>query len=218
MSRESVLASIRSALQQRDSPARQDEKTLRAQLQQARIGPRPEVPDNIEQEFFRRLELVQTSRQILPDFDSVPQAVAEWRQSVQPDGDIAVAPALAHLDWSALDSVIFGRAQGDHNFGVSTCIAGIAETGGLVLTGTSETPATLAFLPEHHIVVMRYDQLVRHVEDVWPRLRASNSPLPRAVNINTGPSRTADIEQTLEIGAHGPRRMHLLYIKSAEEC
>jgi L-lactate dehydrogenase complex protein LldG len=36
--------------------------------------------------------------------------------------------------------------------------------------------------------------------------------VPRALHINTGPSRTGDIEQTIEIGAHGPRRMHVLIV------
>jgi hypothetical protein len=216
MSRETVLASIKSALAQNPSDARQGESTLRERLHNPRISPRPELPADTEREFFRRLELVQTSIELLTNINAVPDVVARWRAVVQPDGAIAVAPSLAHLDWSAFDAISFDRAQGVHAFGVSTCIAGIAETGGLVLTGSADTPATLAFLPEFHIVVMRRDQLVAHIEDVWPILRASNVPLPRAVNINTGPSRTADIEQTLEIGAHGPRRMHVLYLQDSE--
>jgi len=63
------------------------------------------------------------------------------------------------------------------------------------------------------VVLMRCG-LVKHIEDVWARLRECCSDWPRTVNIITGPSRTADIEQTIQLGAHGPRRLHVLLVKS----
>lgn len=212
MSRESVFASIRAALQSADPATRQTDEQLQRRLQSPAAGIRPAVAGDLEQAFFSRLDLVQTSYLRLRYLAQVPHAVATWRHVIDSAAGVAVAPALAHLDWSTLSNVSIGRARADHGTGVSTCIAGIAETGGVVLSGTADTPSTLAFLPENHIVVVKRDQLVRHLEDVWPLMRASNAPLPRSININTGPSRTADIEQTLEIGAHGPRRMHVLYI------
>jgi L-lactate dehydrogenase complex protein LldG len=54
-------------------------------------------------------------------------------------------------------------------------------------------------------------------DTVWARLREKyGESLPRAVNLVTGPSRTADIEQTLVIGAHGPRRLHVVVVGEAE--
>ena len=215
MTRESVFASVRAALQSGDSAAREPDDALHRRLHTPAPGIRPEVAGDIEQAFFKRLDLVQTSYQQIDSIADVPAAAGTWRQSIEADGAMAVAPALAYLDWSGIENLHFGRAQVEDSFGVSTCRAGIAETGGVLLAGTADEPATLAFLPENHIVVIRREQLVRHIEDVWPLLRASNAPLPRSINFNTGPSRTADIEQTLEIGAHGPRRMHLLYIRSS---
>lgn len=213
MSREAVFAAIQSALQSADPASRQSDEQLQRRLQSPAVGVRPAVHSDLEQAFFARLDLVQTSYSRLSSLAKVPGAVADWRHSVGCDAGVAVAPALARLDWSSFTDLCFGPAAADHGTGVSTCLAGIAESGGVVLSGTAETPSTLAFLPENHIVVLKSDQLVRHIEDAWPLLRASNAPLPRSINVNTGPSRTADIEQTLEIGAHGPRRMHVLFVE-----
>jgi L-lactate dehydrogenase complex protein LldG len=49
------------------------------------------------------------------------------------------------------------------------------------------------------------------MEDAWDRLRATGT-MPRAVNLVSGPSRTADIEQTVTLGAHGPARVHLIVL------
>ncbi|MDP7524513.1 MAG: LUD domain-containing protein, partial [Arenicellales bacterium] len=65
--------------------------------------------------------------------------------------------------------------------------------------------------PDVHIVIVDKDQLVSHIEDVWLKLRALDK-VPRTVNFITGPSKTADVEQTLQIGAHGPRDLHVILI------
>ena len=75
-----------------------------------------------------------------------------------------------------------------------------------------DTPSTLNFVPDNHIVVVHASQVVSHFEDVWAQWRASGRPLPRTVNIISGPSRTADIEMTIQLGAHGPRRLHIVLV------
>ena len=79
-------------------------------------------------------------------------------------------------------------------------------------------PTTLNFLPEKHVVVLKASQVVGAYEDGWDRLRESHGPgsLPRVVNFITGPSRTADIEQTIQLGAHGPRRLHVLLVEDTD--
>jgi L-lactate dehydrogenase complex protein LldG len=89
----------------------------------------------------------------------------------------------------------------------------VAETGTLILTSGPDNPTTLNFLPENHIVILFADDIAGNYEDVWDRLRRMNgSNLPRTVNMITGPSRTGDIEQTIELGAHGPRRLHIMIV------
>ena len=83
-----------------------------------------------------------------------------------------------------------------------------------------ETPTTLNFLPDIHIVILRADQIVAAYEDGWDRLRAvrpSPKDLPRAVNFITGPSRTGDIEQQIIRGMHGPRRLHIVVVENGQE-
>ena len=50
------------------------------------------------------------------------------------------------------------------------------------------------------------------MEDGWALARAELGELPRAVNFVSGPSRTADIDQTLVLGAHGPYRLHMVIV------
>ena len=85
-----------------------------------------------------------------------------------------------------------------------------------MLVSGPRTPTTLNFLPDTHIAVVRADQVVATYEDGWDRLRA-DGPLPRAVNFITGPSRTGDIEQRIVLGAHGPRRLHIVVVENGQE-
>jgi L-lactate dehydrogenase complex protein LldG len=59
--------------------------------------------------------------------------------------------------------------------------------------------------------VLRAADVVGPYEEAWARLRRAGG-MPRTVNFVTGPSRTGDIEQTIYLGAHGPRRLHVLLV------
>ncbi len=97
-------------------------------------------------------------------------------------------------------------------------MAGIAETGTLLLASGPEAPTTLNFLPDNHVVVLKASQVVGAYEDALDRLRETHGPgkLPRVINFITGPSRTADIDQTIQLGALGPRRLHVLLVEDTD--
>ena len=95
---------------------------------------------------------------------------------------------------------------------VTPCLAGIAEIGSLILASRPDSPTTLNFVPDHHLVVLHTGQILRHFEDVWPLVRALPGGMPRTVNIVAGPSRTGDVELTLQLGAHGPRSVHVILV------
>ncbi len=97
---------------------------------------------------------------------------------------------------------------------VTTAFAGIAETGTLLLRSGPDWPTTLNFLPDTHIVLLPADRIVGSYEDGWDLLRATGEAMPRTINYITGPSRSGDIEQTMQLGAHGPLRLHLVVIAS----
>ncbi|MCU0890024.1 MAG: lactate utilization protein, partial [Rubritepida sp.] len=65
-------------------------------------------------------------------------------------------------------------------------------------------------------------RIVGAYEEAWDMLRAERGTerplMPRNVMFVTGPSRSADIEQTLELGAHGPRRLHILLVDDDGEA
>nr|WP_246423223.1 LUD domain-containing protein [Roseospira visakhapatnamensis] len=148
-------------------------------------------------------------------------AVADFLRAHALPAAVAVAadPRLDGL--AAAPMLCVTRRGADHGaptdadrVGVSHALAGLAETGTLLLASGPECPATLNMLPDVHVVVVRALDVVGGLEDGWDRLRrhAGAAPLPRTVHLVTGPSRTGDIEQTLQLGAHGPRRLHIVLI------
>ncbi|MBX2879194.1 MAG: LUD domain-containing protein [Granulosicoccus sp.] len=173
----------------------------------------PAVADELSEALIKQMEAALMSVVRLQSVGDCASAVDWYLESqninVSDAQSIRVAPEISSLGWPSLYSS--GRASGAEKVSITPCLAAVAETGSIVTRSGVGTPSTLNFLPETHIVLLYESQIVRHVDDVFDLLRKSDQ-LPRAVNFLTGPSRTADIEQTLEIGAHGPRRMHILLI------
>ncbi|PHS78974.1 MAG: hypothetical protein COB59_04385 [Rhodospirillaceae bacterium] len=118
---------------------------------------------------------------------------------------------LQNLDWADLD-IKFGPSAGDDLVALSVAYAGVAETGTIVMRSGLDAPSTLNFLPDVHVVVLFAQDIEGNYEAVWQRLLGDDDQLPRTVNWITGPSRTADIEQTMLLGAHGPRKFVILLI------
>ncbi|MCP8898259.1 LutC/YkgG family protein [Gilvimarinus xylanilyticus] len=113
------------------------------------------------------------------------------------------------LDWDGLTTTT-ETPTAAQSWGVVQAHTGIAETG-TVMSLSDECPSGLLFLVERLVIVIAREDIVAYQEDAWQRLRARNI-LPRTVNWITGPSRTADIEQQIQIGAHGPREADYLVI------
>lgn len=146
-----------------------------------------------------------------------PAALAEWlRERNLPKAVRMGADArLMAIDWASAGlETGFGPTGGSDLNGVSHAFGAVAETGTLVLASGQDNPTTLNFLPENHIVLVSASDVAATYEEIWPRLRAAygERAMPRTVNMITGPSRSADIEQTLILGAHGPVRLHILVV------
>lgn len=93
---------------------------------------------------------------------------------------------------------------------VSMADFAIAETGTLVFRSGQTHPSSWHFLSGTECVLVPRDRIVPTLEDVFARLEADG--MPATLNLITGPSRTADIEQTIERGAHGPRALHVFVL------
>jgi L-lactate dehydrogenase complex protein LldG len=87
----------------------------------------------------------------------------------------------------------------------------IAETGTLGIIARPAQPRLLSSLPAVHVAVVRRSQLVPTLMDLVPTLRET-APQVSNIALITGPSRTGDIEQTLTIGAHGPRAVQVIFV------
>ena len=220
MTRETILNAIRRGLRRGALPADQVAMlrgrmaTHPRQLIPARSQlPHPEQIDlflrNVEKEFGT------VSR--VPDPDAVPAAVADYlaAQNLPTSLVMAPHPELQAIPWSnrPLLTIREGRAEATDLVSVQHAFAGIAETGTLMLPSAPERPTTLNLLADTEIAVLRASRLVGAYEDAWDLLRAERGSMPRNVMLVTGPSRSADIEQTLELGAHGPRRLHVVLIE-----
>lgn len=125
-------------------------------------------------------------------------------------------PRLARLDWSCEPALtlLSGASDGTDLAAISHAEVAIAESGTLMLLSGPDNPVTLTFLPEHHLVVIRAADIGGDMEGALARLREikGKAVMPRTVNFVSGPSRSADIEQTILLGAHGPRALHVLVV------
>jgi L-lactate dehydrogenase complex protein LldG len=203
--RERVLAQIRASLG-RTAPVSGHAAPL------AGSGPRPAFAgDRVDRFIAKMLEKSATLARI-GTLAEVGGEVDRFLHTHGAGRQLCVSPALADIVWPA-DLIIQHRAavRADQT-SVTPCFAAVAESGGIVTLSGPDTPSTLNFVPDNHVVVVHEAQVVAHFEDVWAQWRATGQPLPRSVNIISGPSRTADIEQTIQLGAHGPRRLHILLV------
>lgn len=203
--REAVLAQIRQSLGRR-GPAASGVAPL------AGSGPIPRFDGDVVERFVAKMVEKAATVERLATLDEVGPAVERFVSAISSAPKLRVAGALADLVWPPALEVLHGAAERTDETSVTPCFAAVAESGGIVTLSGPDTPTTLNFVPDNHVVVVQVSQVLPHFEDLWALLRASGRPMPRTVNIISGPSRTADIEQTIQLGAHGPRRLHILLV------
>ena len=207
--RNDILGNIRARLgRDADNPAPVDERiTTHAP------GPLPARGEGTAEEL--RARFVEMARKASADveqlggIEELPGLVAGICGAHGFDAAAAIAPhpSLEVLSWAdAGIAVEARRGQPDDPLCVSHAVCGVAETGTLVLASGPQSPITLNFLPDVHVVAIPAEAIVGTYEHAWSLMRARGD-MPRAVNWITGPSRSADIEQTLQLGAHGPIRL-----------
>ena len=218
--REAVLANIRRSLGVTgdEAPRRFEVKT---RLGEAPVGVVPKRGQgDIEARlatFKAEAERAQATVEVVASADDVPETVARFLRDHNGPATLRMGAdaRLAAMPWGATAlEILHGASDGHDLSAIAVAFAGIAETGTLALASGSDNPTTLNFLPDNEIVVLTKDELLADYESVFAKMRAAygKGGAPRTLNFVTGPSRSADIEQTLLLGAHGPRRLHIVIV------
>lgn len=160
----------------------------------------------------------------LASLQDIPQTVADYLRDKNLPAQVRLGAdsVLTQLPWQSVPALALrhGPASGDDTAGLTRASAAAAETGTLFFVSGAANPTTINFLPDTHIAVIRADDIVGPYEDAWDRLRAiyGAGVLPRTVNLISAASRTADIEQTIVMGVHGPRRLHVILVEDAAKA
>ncbi|MCS6877187.1 MAG: LUD domain-containing protein [Geminicoccaceae bacterium] len=211
--RRAIFAAIRERL------ARVDEAAADAAVRERLARPRAVlVPARARLEgearialFCAKAQAVGTEIVRIPDLAALRDAVStSLRRHNLPSALVRAADPL--LDAAALETEPLLEVRCDvpretDAVGLTVALAGIAETGTVLLASAPERPTLLAFLPETSLVVLPTVRIAGSYEEAWATLRGLAGWPPRSVNLITGPSRTGDIPPAIELGAHGPKRL-----------
>jgi L-lactate dehydrogenase complex protein LldG len=191
-----------------------DAAAIERLIEQRSRGPQPVPGADLARQFCERAAQLASDVVRVASLTAVAPAVAQYLDRHGVARRAVCWPEMTSLPWSEHKIELEARAaRGDDAVGITGAFAAIAETGTLMLLSGSDTPATVSLLPQTHIAVVRADCLVATMEDGFSRLRAERGAIPRAVNFVSGPSRTADVEQTVTLGAHGPRRVLIVLVE-----
>jgi L-lactate dehydrogenase complex protein LldG len=225
--RDQILGTVRRSLKRGqgdgDDAARQATEARLSETPRGLVPARAQIPHAEQVDLLEAMAAEQAATVArVARIGDVPAAIADYLKAANlaPQIRLAPDPELEGLPWDGqpLLEVEVGKADAGDQVSLTGAFAGVAESGTLLLVSGPQGPTTLNFLPETHIVVLEAKQVVGCYEDAWDRVRAryGRCALPRTVNFITGPSRSADIEQTMQLGAHGPRRLHILLVEDGE--
>lgn len=214
--RENILARIRKAQGRSGSePTEAEIAMVRETIARHEVGPQPpfaHAPDRLAQ-FRKECERLGTTHATVASEEDIPAEVARYLAAGKLGPALAGWSEFAGLDWAGAGIEFRNRpANADDATGLTGSFCAIAETGTVLLLSSPAAPKVTALLPETHVCVVRASRLLDTMEDSFALLRTEVGEPPRAVFFVSGPSRTADIEQTIVIGAHGPYRVHVIIV------
>lgn len=220
--RSEILADIRRALgvTGTEAPRRRAVADRLERAPQGTIPKRGQIDFQARQALFRaEAERVSASVAEVASAADVPEEVAAYLRARNLAAKLRMGddPFLAALPWGRTNlEVSEGSSDGTDQVGLSHALGAVAESGTLVLVSGNANPTTLNFLPDTHIVIVAATDVVGAYEDIWQKLRGlyGKGQMPRAVNLITGPSRSADIGQKMQLGAHGPRQLHIIILSN----
>ena len=217
--RAAILNRIRTAQRRPATATAEELAAVEDYLARHPQGPRPAIDGDLRIRFRAMSERMSSTVDEVAHLTDAPAAAARYLDAQALPKRAVIWPTLASLDWAAAAVSVETRpprrdeAQGADLVGITGCFCAFAETGTIVLASGPQTHASTHLLPETHIALVPASRIVRGMEDAFALLRAErggDEMMPRALNMVSGPSRTADIELTLVLGAHGPYRVHII--------
>ncbi len=191
---------------------------IRAQRVKSAARPQPYRRGSLASENAATLFSAQATRAAaevrrLGHMHDVPAAIADVLRARNMEARVHLpddSPLLEELPWD--DGIARESSPpGPDAAAVSLAPFGIAETGTLVYPARRNAPASWHFRPGLEIAVIRTQSILPDFETALARIKEEGI-WPSTLNLVTGPSRTADIEQTLELGAHGPKALIVLVV------
>lgn len=212
--RDLILSAVRTGLgDRRRAPSAIAAEADALLADPAAIRPRLTAAGMVES-FRAKAAGLGTTTDRVETFEDIPAAVGQYLagHDLPMSAAIQQTDELVRLPWDAVtaETVI----APDQPVAVGVALWGIAESGSVVIHSAPDTPVLLAFLPLHHIVVLRTARILAHLEDYASRL-GSDGAHPRNAVIVTGPSGTTDIEGSYVRGAHGPGFVHVILVDEA---
>ncbi len=173
----------------------------------------PEVSGNLTAAFAEKAKGAFAEVKTLHNASEIPAAIADLlrARNLSAKVHLPANSALNDLAWDKNLTLERTPPSGEDT-ALATAPFAIAETGTLVYAAGEASPASWHFRPGLEIAVLKESAILAHFEDVLARMK-QHGALACTVNLVTGPSRTGDIEQTMELGAHGPKALAILIVR-----
>lgn len=184
--------------------------------------PEPEMPDfdapvyhpiekSLNQTFKENLEAVNGSVYLCKSEEQLVEKLKAVLQDV-PDKEVVCAENTIQelLSKNGIEYQNYNQEQKSIEAGITSCELLIAHTGSAMVSAALKGGRQLMVYPQQHIVIAKKSQVVDYLHTAYDKIQEKYSDrLPSQITLITGPSRTADIEKTLVLGAHGPRKLHV---------
>ncbi len=176
--------------------------------------PLPVVDGILIDQFIEKHTAVNGTVAFVSSIAEVPKAVGKFldRHDLPKRFVTGKSDAVARLDWPEDWQMECRSARKTDLVSVTDAVCAVAESGTIVVASSAKVSSTHMFLPDNHVVVLNVGQVVRHLDDALQIGSQYILKESRGFHMITGPSKTADVEQTIQYGAHGPRRLHTIIL------
>ena len=176
----------------------------------------PAATGDLVQAFTVATRANQSDCVLIENMRELPAVVADFLLENKAPPQVLCEDSFLPLPWPAAALTVAAEAvrapQPADSCGITGVTAAAANNGALLLADDVPRRLTLSLTPPYHVAVVPAAVIAPDLPSVWRRLP---QPLPRGCVLAAGPSRTADIEQTLTLGAHGPVRVLVVVVKGS---